>query len=378
MAGKDYYKILGVSKDASDEDLKQAYKQLVKKYHPDISKEANAEEKLKEITEAYAVLSDHDKRQQYDMFGEDATKGAGSGFSGQGFSFDFSDIFSRFDFSDDDFFSNLRDFGFGRRASSYKQDAELDIKTRLTIDFVTAIRGGKASVNVYKDAPCDACGGTGSKSKSSSVCRDCGGTGRVVSKRQTPFGVFSVQQTCKKCNGSGTVINDPCRKCNGSGHVKVEQAINIEIPAGVNNGDVIRLRGQGNAINGMRGDLFVSVSVKEHEFFKREGNDLYCELPIIYSELVLGTKVKIKGIPDIITLNIPSGTRPDTVFRVQGKGAPDPNKRGVHGSLFVKVILAEPVDVNREYKELLSKLSVIDSKTKKKIQERFKDYITFA
>ncbi len=378
---KDYYKILGVNKNANDEDLKQAYKQLVKKYHPDISKEPNAEERLKEITEAYAVLSDPTKRQQYDMFGEEGVKGGAGfnqGFSGQGFNFDFSDIFSQFGFDEDEdsgFFQGFRNMHRGR--SQRESWAELDLRTRINIDFVTAIKGGKVSVGVYKDVVCDTCDGTGSKSKSKTTCSACGGKGRTLTKRQTPFGIFAIEQTCSKCKGEGKINTDPCKKCDGKGHVKKETILGIDVPAGINNGDVIRLRGQGNTHNGEVGDLFVSVSVTEHEFFKREGYDLYCEIPIIYSELILGTKIKIKGIQDTINLTIPAGTRPETIFKVSGKGSPDPNKRGLHGSLFVKVILAEPIDVNREYKQLLEKLANIDNKTKKKIQDKFKSYVEF-
>ena len=196
-------------------------------------------------------------------------------------------------------------------------------------------------------------------------------------KKQTPFGLFAIEQLCSKCQGHGTTITDPCKSCSGKGHVKKSTTLNVDIPAGVNNGDIIRLRGAGNQHNGQAGDLFIQVFVSQHEFFRREGYDLYCEIPITYSDLILGTKIKIKGIQDSINLTIPTGTKPETIFKVTGKGVPDPNKRGLHGSLFVKVILAEPVDVNREYKELLNKLASIDSKTKKKIQDKFKDYISF-
>ena len=375
---KDYYKILGVNKNANDEDLKLAYKQLVKRYHPDISKEPNAEEKLKEITEAYAVLSDPSKRQQYDMFGSNGPQGSGfssQGFSGQGFNFDFSDVFSQFDFSDDDFFSGFRNMHRGR--SKRESWVDLDLRTKINIDFITAIKGGKVSVGVYKDVVCDSCDGTGSKSKSKTICSACSGKGRTLTKRQTPFGIFAIEQTCSKCQGEGKINTDPCKKCEGKGYVKKEIILGIDVPAGINNGDVIRLRGQGNTHNGESGDLFVSVSVTEHEFFKREGYDLYCEIPIIYSELILGTKIKIKGIQDTINLTIPAGTRPETIFKVSGKGSPNPNKRGVHGSLFVKVIQADPIDVNRDYKQLLEKLATLDSKTKKKIQDKFKSYVEF-
>lgn len=378
---KDLYEILGVKKSSSQEELKLAYKQLVKKYHPDISKEPNAEEKLKEITHAYSILSDENKRKQYDMVGESSYNGTGgfnySNFSEDDFEFDLSDIFSRFGFSREDIFGDFSGFRNMRGQGKRQEWAELDLKTRITIDFVTAVKGGKQEIKLDKDIVCVACDGTGSKSKARKTCENCGGRGRVMLRRQTPFGLFAIEQLCSKCQGHGTILSDPCKVCVGKGYVKKTTDITLDIPAGVNNGDVVRLRGAGNVHEGKAGDLFIQVFVKEHDFFKRLGYDLYCEIPIIYSDLVLGTKIKIKGIQDTINLTIPIGTRPETTFKVSGKGVPDPNRRGVHGSLFVKVILAEPIDVNREYKQLLEKLASIDNKTKKKIQDKFKSYIEF-
>lgn len=370
---KDYYKILGVNKNVSDEELKSTYKQLVKKYHPDISKEPNAEEKLKEITEAYSILSNPDKRKHYDMFGEEGIKsGYSQGYSGRGFSFDFSDLFSQFADEDDSFFSQFSNFK--NRSSSYE---DLNLKTKINIDFVTAVKGGKVDVNIYKDVSCSECEGTGSKSKSKSTCSSCNGKGRTYTKKQTPFGVFAMEQTCSKCNGNGTTIFDPCRVCSGRSYVKKETVLNVAVPAGINTGDIIRIQNQGNSSNSRTGDLFISIFVSEHDFFKREGFDLYCEVPIIYSDLVLGTKIKIKGIQDTIKLTIPANTKPETMFKISGKGVADPNRGKVHGSLYIKVILATPTDINREYKSVLEKLSTLDSKNKKKIQEKFKSYVEF-
>lgn len=375
---KDLYEILGVKKTASADELKQAYKQLVKKYHPDISKEPNAEEKLKEITHAYSILGDAEKRKQYDMVGDAAFTGGGYqdfNFSGD-FDFDLSKIFSRFGFSEDDFFetfSGFRNTGFSKR----QERVNLDLKAKINIDFLTSAKGGKKEIKLDKDVSCDACEGTGSKSKSRTTCSECNGRGRTSIRKQTPFGIFAMEKLCPKCQGIGTTITDPCKSCSGRGHVKKSTTITVDIPAGVNNWDVIRLKGAGNQHRGQVGDLFIQIFVTDHEFFRREGYDLYCEIPVIYSDLVLGTKIKIKGVQDTIKLNVPSGTRSGTVFRVAGKGVPDPNRRGVHGSLFVKVILAVPVDVNREYKQYLEKLAKIDAKTKKKIQDKFKDYIGF-
>lgn len=369
---KDYYDILGVGKQASKEEIKSAYKQLAKKYHPDINKDPAAEERLKEITQAYSVLSDDQKRQQYDQFGQDAQNYSGTqGFSSQGFSFDFSDIFSTFE---DDFFSG---FGSSRR-SRREQWQNLDIKTRVDLDFMSAAKGTKKSLNITKETICDHCSGSGSKNGKKSVCPNCNGHGSTVSRKQTPFGIFAVQQTCSKCEGTGKIVIDSCKKCSGKGVVKQTININVDVPAGINNGDYIRLREQGNERSDQKGDLFILVTVSNHEFFKRNGADLYCEIPITYGDLILGTKIDIKGIQDTINLKIPSETTPGTIFNVKGKGLPDPNKRGIHGSLFVKVVLAMPDTINKEYKDLLSKLNAVDNKsTKKKIQNKLKDYVNY-
>ncbi len=380
-SNKNFYDILGVKKSATAEELKQAYKQLVKKYHPDISKEPNAEEKLKEITHAYSILGDENKRKQYDMLGEAAFNGGGYqdfNFS-EDFDFDLSKIFSRFGFSEDDFFEEFSGFknrGFGSHGKR-QEWADLNLKTKINVDFVTSVKGGKKEIKLDKDVVCYTCEGTGSKSKSKTTCSTCGGKGRTILRKQTPFGMFAIEQLCSKCKGHGTIISDLCKSCGGKGHLKKSVTLNVDVPAGVNNGDIIRQRGAGNTHDGQSGDLFIQVFVSNHEFFKREGFDLYCEVPIIYSDLILGTKIKIKGIQDTITLTIPSGTKYETVFKISGKGVPDPNRRGLHGSLFVKVLLAEPIDVSREYKQLLERLAQIDSKTKKKIQDKFKDYISF-
>ena len=368
---KDYYDILGVSKGSSKEEIKSAYKKLAKKYHPDVNKEEGSEDKLKEITQAYSILSDDQKRAQYDRFGADASNYGSSGFSSRGFSFDFSDLFSDFD---TDFFSN---FG-GFRSSKRDEWQNLDIKTRIDLDFISAAKGTKKTINLTKEVICDFCNGTGSKSGKKTTCPECGGRGSTVTRKQTPFGLFAVQQTCHRCHGTGKIITDECKKCSGKGYVKQTSTISVDIPAGINNGDYLRLRNQGNERVDKKGDLFILISVANHEFFKRSGADLYCEVPLTYSDLVLGTKITIKGIQDTINLKVPSETTPGTIFNVKGKGLSDPNRRGVHGSLFVKVTLAMPTNVNKDYKEFLSKINSIDDKsTKKKIQQKLKEYISF-
>lgn len=376
---KDYYETLGVDKNASAEEIRRAYKKLAKKYHPDISKEKDAEEKLKSINEAYSVLSDPEKKQKYDTYGSEAfSNGARQGgFSGnygfsnfsRGFNFDFSDIFSSF--MDDDPFSSFSNF-----SRKSKKNKNLDLKEEITISFLEAAKGVKKEIEITRDEKCNECDGTGSKSMKKSVCPRCNGTGRVFSRKKTPFGLFSVQQVCPDCKGSGEVITDPCPYCDGLGYKKKKSKVSVNIPAGISNKDVIRLKDLGNVHRGYKGDLFVEVFVKPHKFYKRDRADLYLEIPVTYSDLILGTEIKIKGIQDNIKLKIPKYTDTGTIFKVKGKGLPNINRRGVHGDLYVKVFTDVPNKVSRKYKNLVSNLKDLDEKEiKSKIKKEYKDIL---
>ncbi len=378
---EDYYDVLGVSKNSTQEEIKKAYKKLAKKYHPDISKEKDAEEHLKKINEAYTVLSDTQKRQQYDTYGSAEGFGQGrqgpsgfsSGFGSSGFGFDFSDIFSSF--VDDDFSGFSRGFGNSgfKRQSGFSKN--LDLKYSLEIDFMTSLKGGKQEINLHRDVDCDYCSGTGSKSQKKSTCSDCGGKGQTISSKKTPFGIFSVQKTCSKCGGSGEIVDDPCPFCNGRGYVHKKSSINVDIPAGVDNNDVIRLEGLGNRQGNRKGSLYLHIVVRLHDFFKRDGSDLYCEIPLTYSDLVLGTSIKIKGVNDVVNLKIPAQTQPQTVFRIKGKGATNVRTK-MHGDLYAKVKIIVPNKLSREYKKILKQLSEYEQKNlKKKILDNYKEHI---
>ncbi len=367
---QNYYDVLGVSKDATQEDIKKAYKKLAKKYHPDISKEEGAEEKLKNINEAYSVLSDSTKKQQYDTFGSTGNynqAGSGFDFSGfsRGFGFDFSDIFSSF--MDNDFSGFRRGSGFSKK--------NLDLKYSLAIDFMDSLKGGKKTITLFRDVDCDYCSGTGSQSRRKTTCPECNGRGQTVSSKRTPFGIFSVQKTCPKCHGTGETIEDPCPYCSGKGYVNKKTNINVNIPAGVDNNDVIRLAGLGNRQGNKKGNLFLHIIVNPHDFYKRDGADLYCEVPITYTDLVLGTTIKIQGVYEKISLKIPSNTQPQTIFKIKGKGTTN-IRTNRHGDLFVKVKVVVPTKLSKDYKKIIKELSKQEQKhLKKKILEKNKEIL---
>ena len=375
MSEDNLYDTLGVSKNSSKEDINKAYKKLAKKYHPDISKEDNAEEKLKRINAAYTVLSDDTKKKQYDTYGSEGmnynqSRGSQSQGFGNNFGFDFSDIFSSFMGGEDSFSS------FGNRNAENNSRRSLDLQYRIKISFMDAAKGVKQEIKLDRDQKCEYCSGTGSKSLKKEVCSTCKGRGQVISTKRTPFGTFSVQQVCPTCNGSGKVIKDPCPYCNGKGYRHRDSKIKVDIPAGINNNDVIKLRGLGNVRNNYKGDLYLHVLVEPHKFFKRDGADLYVELPLTYSELLLGTNLKIKCVQDVVNLKIPSNTSTHTLFKIKGKGLSDIHRRGLHGSLYVKVILENPKKISRDYKKVIEQLSDLEEKdTKKKIKDKYKDIL---
>jgi molecular chaperone DnaJ len=381
MSEEDLYEILGVSKNASKEEIKSAYKKLAKTYHPDISKDSDAEEKLKKINVAYSILSDDQKRKQYDTYGTQGTNfnnfRNSQGFSGfnSNFGFDFSDIFSSFmnDNEDDDMFSS---FGFGSRRTNTYSKKDLDLKYKLEISFIDAAKGIKKEIILNRDQECEYCSGTGSKSLKKEICSTCNGRGQVISTRRTPFGTFSVQQICPTCKGKGKVIKDPCPYCNGKGYRNKESKIKVDIPAGIDNNNIIKLKDLGNIHNGRRGDLYLHILVEPHKFFKRDGADLYLELPITYSELILGANIKIKGIQDIVNVKVPPNTQTHTLFKIKGKGLSDINRRGLHGDLYIKFILENPPKISREYKNILKNIEELEEKDlKKKLREKYKDIL---
>lgn len=355
MAKKDYYDILGVDQDASQKEIKRAYRDLSKEYHPDISDKENAEEKFKEITEAYEVLSDEETRAKYDRYGhagvnQDAGgQGRAGGFGGGNFG-GFDDIF-------DIFFGEGG--GRGRRRNGPRKGA--DLKYRMSVSFEEAAFGAEKEITIPRTEDCSACDGTGAASKSDlESCAKCNGTGELKFKQNTPFGQMVQTKTCDRCGGSGQFATNPCSECNGEGKVKRNRKVSVNIPAGVKNGSKLRIRGEGQAgeNGGPAGDLYVVVSVESHEIFKREGDDVICEVPISFVQATLGAEIQVPTLDGKVKFTIPEGTQPGTSFRLQDKGIPHLNRRG-RGDQRIKVKVVIPEDLDQEQKEMLQEFADI-------------------
>lgn len=359
MAGKqDYYELLGVSKSATPEELKKAYRKMAIKHHPDKNAGDKAsEEKFKEISEAYAVLSDAEKKSVYDRFGHEGLKGAaggGGGFSG-GFSsggFNFNDIFEGAFGGGEGFFDSF--FGGSRGGSRVRGGA--DIRYQVQITLKEALEGKKSTVEVRKQEKCSVCKGSGAKPGTSpTTCPDCGGTGQIRQSR----GLFSVSTTCPRCGGRGSVISSPCSTCHGKGHVAQTKKINVTIPAGIDNGQSIKISGEGEASSsgGPNGDLYITVRVEDHDIYHREADILYCELPVSVSQAILGTMVSCPTIDGKkVKIKIPSGTAHGSVLRVRGEGMPS-LRTGVRGDLHVKILVEIPQKLSAKAKALIEELA---------------------
>lgn len=328
---KDYYEILGVSRNATKEEIKKAYRKLAKKYHPDLNKDdPSAAEKFKEINEAAAVLLDDEKRRQYDLYGSDANFDfSGSNFGSDfGFNFDFDDIFDMF-FGDS-----------SRRRSSSTKRGE-DIYLDLEVDLEDVVHGSEKKVSYTAYDVCDVCNGRGFVNDNDvQICDVCKGHGYVKNVKRTIFGVFSTTTVCKKCGGEGKIIINPCKKCKGTGRLLTKKQLVVKIPKGINNGEILRVRGEGSAglNSGVKGNLYIRVYVREHPVFKRKGNDLYVEVPVSFVKLALGTKIEVPNLSNQrIILNIPKSTETHTLFRIKGEGING-------GDLYVKVIGSYKLD----------------------------------
>ncbi len=353
---RDYYEVLGVSKGASDDEIKKAYRKMAKEYHPDLHPgDAEAEAKFKEVGEAYEVLSDAQKKSRYDQFGHagvDPNFGAGGagGWGGGGVNVDFGDI--------GDIFSSIFGGGFGgggRRANPNAPRRGNDAGTSVVISFEEAAKGCKKKVQVERIILCGECGGSGAqKGTSPTTCPDCGGTGQVSRAQRTPFGVMQTQTTCPRCQGRGRVIEKPCPTCGGQGRMRRVEEVGINIPAGIDNGQIITVPGKGSAgqNGGPAGDLKVQVSVRPHAIFERDGYDLWCELPITFAQAALGAEVEIPTLDGKILYDLKDGTQPGDVIRVRGKGVPYLNGRG-SGDLLLKIVVEIPKSLSREQKKLL-------------------------
>lgn len=354
---RDYYDVLGVQKGATEAEIKKAYRKLAKENHPDLHPDDKAAEaRFKEINEAYEVLSDSGKRSRYDQFGfagVDPSYGGGSGFGG-GFdgSFDFGDLGDIFG----SFFGG--GFGGGTRSRTGPQRGE-SLRTRLTITFEEAAFGCEKEVNLDRVEECEHCHGSGAAPGTSpETCSNCGGTGQVQQRRQTPMGVFATAGPCPRCGGKGKIISTPCKSCGGSGQVRQRKTLKVNIPAGIDNGQIVSLRGQGNAgkNGGPAGDLQIVITVQPHSLFQLDGNNIYFNAPITFTQAVLGGELEIPTIDGKVKYEIPEGTQTGTTFRLRGKGIPNVNGRG-RGDQFVTVNIETPRNLNREQKEALRRFS---------------------
>ncbi len=341
MAKRDYYEVLGLDRKASEAEIKQAYRRLAMKFHPDRNTDdPQAEERFKEVKEAFEMLSDRQKRQAYDQFGHAGVdQQAGAGFGGAGF----GDIF-------DSVFGDI--FGGGRGGGS-RAYRGADLRYDLEMSLEDAVAGSEIKIRVPTLVGCETCGGKGSRSgKAPEQCGTCGGAGQVRMQQ----GFFSVQQTCPKCRGSGKTISDPCGTCNGGGKTRGNKTISVKVPAGVDNGDRIRLSGEGEPgqNGGPPGDLYVNVVVKDHPIFTREETDLRCEVPIDFVTAVLGGELEVPTLSGRVMLKIPPETQTGRMFRLRGKGVRSV-RGGQVGDLICRVAVETPVNLNKEQKELLRK-----------------------
>ena len=378
MADKrDYYEVLGLQKGASEADIKKAFRKMALKYHPDKNPgDKTAEEKFKEVNEAYSILSDPEKKKLYDQFGHAGVDpnagfgGAGGGFGG--FSGSYDDIF--------DMFGNMFGGGFGGFGGRAQRNGPMkgrDLQKAMTITFEEAAFGVKKDIQVNKHVECSTCHGTGAApGTSKQQCPKCGGSGQIHTTQRTPFGQFSNVSTCDRCGGTGEIIETPCPDCNGSGHIRKNVKINVNIPAGVDNDSIIPLRGQGEpGVNGgPAGDLYIVISVKPHKMFKRKGSDLQLEIPISFEQAALGAEIIVPTLEEKIKYKVPAGTQPGTKFRIKGKGVPNV-RNGRKGDLYIKVNLEVPTKLNAEQKKAVEDMGKkLDEKCYKG-KSRFKDMI---
>jgi len=343
MAKRDYYEVLGISKTASESDIKKAYRRLAMKHHPDRNTDdEQAEGRFKETQEAYEVLKDSKKRQTYDQFGHDGLQGgaAGGGFSAEGFGDIFGDVFGDI-------------FGGGRRGGRSQVFRGADLGYELRLELEKAVSGDSVTIQVPTQVSCDTCRGSGAKKGSEpSKCTTCGGVGQVRMQQ----GFFSIQQTCPACKGAGTVISDPCDDCHGRGRVGKTKKLSVKVPPGVDDGDRIRLSGEGEAgrNGGPSGDLYVEIRVNRHKIFERDGADLSCEVPISITAATLGGEVEMPTLEGNVSLKIPPGTQSGKVFRLRGKGVTTVRDHRT-GDLFVRTAVETPVNLTAEQVDLLKK-----------------------
>ena len=365
---RDYYEVLGVSKDADEATLKKAYRKVAKKYHPDMNPgDKEAEQKFKEASEAYAILSDPEKRRQYDQFGHAAFEGGAGGAGGfGGFDFsgaDFSDIFG-------DIFGDL--FGGGRRSGRANQGPMkgMNIRKSVRITFEEAVFGCEKEIDVVLKDPCPKCSGTGAKPGTSpQTCPKCGGKGQVV---------YTVQnvQTCPDCHGSGQIIKDKCPDCGGTGYISSKKKIAVSIPAGIDNGQSVRIREKGEpGVNGgPRGDLLVEVAVSRHPIFMRQDMNIFSTVPISFAQAALGGDIRIKTVDGDVVYNVKAGTKTDTKVRLRGKGVPSVRNSQVRGDHYVTLVIQTPEHLSAEAKEALRQFDALSGNTLNQTPEELENH----
>lgn len=351
MTKRDYYEILGVQRNVAQSDLKKAYRAKAMKYHPDKNPDnKEAEEKFKEASEAYEVLNDPEKRRIYDQYGHEGLKGSGfQGFTG------FEDIFSSFGDVFGDFFQGFGSSGRGRGGSGPQRGSNLGYD--LQISFMDAVKGTETTIDFQKHAGCRQCGGSGAKKGTQpDVCPDCRGSGQVVRSQ----GFFSISTTCGRCHGKGRVVQDKCKSCYGNGKIVEKKKVSVKVPAGVDTGSKLRLTGEGEdgPTGGLPGDLYVIIHVKPDETFKRDGNNIFSDVPVSFAQAALGAEVEVPSLDGSGTLHVPSGTQPNTLFRMEGAGIPSLRGYG-RGDQIVQVIINTPEKLSERERELFMELAEI-------------------
>ncbi len=379
---RDYYEVLGVDKSASEDELKKAYRKMAMKYHPDVCPDdAEAEQKFKEANEAYEVLSDKDKRARYDQFGHagvDPNFGAGGG---NPFGGGFGGGFGGFDFDLGDIFSSVFDgfgggFGGGRRSNPNAPRRGADVETVTTIDFVEAAMGCTKTVEVTRIENCAKCSGSGAAEGSSTVtCAACQGRGRTVRQQRTPFGIMQSEAVCDQCGGKGKVIENPCETCRGKGKVRRSFEREVEIPEGIADGQGFKLYGEGcvGSNGGPSGDVIVMVNVRPHPIFERDGDDIYCEMPITFIQAALGDEIQVPTLWGKVKFNLREGTQPGDEIRLRDKGIK--HQRGGRGDQYVRIVVEIPKDLSREQKQILKSFDEKSSDKNYKKKRSFFDKV---
>ncbi len=359
-----YYDFLGLQKGAAEDEIKKAYRSLAKKYHPDINKEPGAEEKFKEINEAYDTLSDPDKKARYDQYGfDDPTQGFGGGAGGFSGGFGgFEDIINQF-------------FGGGSRRQSNGPRQGRDVEKNMSITFEEAVYGCKKKIRLTVDEECIHCGGTGAESKNDmKTCQKCGGRGRILVRQQSIFGYTQTETVCPDCGGRGKIITKKCTECNGKGKIRRTKDVEVTIPAGMQTGMTLRMEGYGEAgVNGgPNGDLYINFQCGDHQQFKRDGLDIILTIPLSFSQAALGDTIEVPTIDGNVSLKIPAGTQPGTKLRLRGRGTKNPKGGSARGDQYVICNVQIPTSLSADEKKIIEQLKALETKEKKSPWEKFK------